>query len=220
MRAMILAAGRGERMRPLTNHVPKPLLEVKGKPLIIYHLERLYAAGIKEVVINHGHLGQQIEKALGDGSQYDMHVQYSPEGDEPLETGGGMHNALPLLGENVFIGINADIWTDYDYSKLSADTASLAHLILVRNPEHNPEGDFALAGDRVRNEGPEKYTFSGIGVYRPELFARTGPGRYSVTPLLRAAADKNRVTGEIYSGVWRDIGTPERLAEIQDLPLQ
>lgn len=220
MRAMILAAGRGERMRPLTNHTPKPLLKVREKPLILYHLERLHAAGIKDVVINHGPLGQQIETLLGDGSQYGMRLQYSREGDEPLETGGGMQNALPLLGETVFIGINADIWTDYDYSRLSADFTALAHLILVRNPEHNPAGDFALAGDRVRNEGPEKYTFSGIGVYRPALFTGAGAGRYSVTPLLRAAADKNQVTGEIYSGVWRDIGTPERLAEIQDLPFE
>ena len=216
MRAMILAAGHGERMRPLTDQIPKALLTIAEKPLIVYQLERLAAAGVSEVVINHGRLGQQIEEVLGDGSRFGLHIQYSAEGDTPLETGGGIYQALPLLGDAAFIAINADLWTDYDCSSLPTSITSLAHLVLVANPDHNSRGDFALSGNIVANEGASRYTFSGIGVYHPELFSDSQPGRFPLAPLLRAAADKNQVTGELYTGVWRDIGTPERLAEIQE----
>ena len=215
MRAMILAAGRGERMRPLTDHTPKPLLCVGGKPLIEYHLDRLQRAGVREVVINHGRLGHMIEEHLGNGDRYHMRLTYSAEGDAPLETGGGIYKALPLLGEEPFICLNADIWTDFDCSGLTIRNGSLAHLVLVNNPDHNPDGDFALDDGRVLNEGTVRYTFSGIGVYDPALFADCKPGRFPLTPLLRAAADHGCAGGELYSGPWRDIGTPERLAEIR-----
>ena len=215
MRAMVLAAGRGERMRPLTDTTPKPLLEVNGRPLIAWHLERLQAAGIREVVINHGRLGHLIEQAIRDGKSYGLAIRYSAEGDDPLETGGGMHKALDLLGGQPFIGINADIWTDYDCTRLPAGIRSLAHLVLVGNPPHNPDGDFALLDGCIHNTGAVCHTFSGIGVYHPDLFAGHGPGRYSLTPLLRAAADQGRLSGELYNGIWQDVGTPERLAGIQ-----
>lgn len=165
---MILAAGRGERMRPLTDHTPKPLLQAGGRPLIAYHILALAAAGFCDVVINHAHLGTQIEQALGDGSRFGVSIHYSPEG-QALETGGGIFRALPLLGPGPFLVVNGDIWTDYDYTRLPSEPAGLAHLVLVDNPPHHPRGDFALAGQRVETEGPALLTFSGIGVYRPEL---------------------------------------------------
>jgi N-acetyl-alpha-D-muramate 1-phosphate uridylyltransferase len=216
MKAMILAAGRGERMRPLTDHTPKPLLEVGGKPLIVWHIEHLAAAGFRELVINHAHLGKQIEEALGNGSQFGVSIQYSPEG-EALETAGGIANALHLLGEAPFLVVNGDIFTDYDFSLLNHGLKDglLAWLVLVDNPEHNAKGDFALAGAGVMEDGPEMHTFSGIGVYRPELFAAIAPGgKAKLAPLLRAAMRSCKVGGEFYAGCWTDVGTPQRLTEL------
>ena len=214
MKAMILAAGRGERMRPLTDHTPKPLLKVAGRALIEYHLERLHAAGITELVINHAYLGHQIEVFLGDGSRYGLQIHYSPE-EQCLETGGGIHHALPLLGEAPFIVVNGDVWTDFPFERLipcfSEHSASLAHLVLVDNPEHNPSGDFALSGRCVHAEGALKYTFSGIACYRPAFFSACTPGVFPLAPMLRAAMSHSQVTGEYYSGDWTDVGTPERL---------
>jgi len=210
MNAMILAAGRGERMRPLTDHTPKPLLEVGGKPLIVHHIERLAAAGIREIVINHAHLGAQIEAALGDGARWGVHIQYSPEG-KALETGGGIFRALPLLGPGPFLVVNGDIWTDLEFSQLHLPEGLLAHLVLVENPPHNPNGDFALAQRFVLSQGEPRYTFSGIGVYRPDLFRDCQPGAFPLAPLLRSAMDVGLVSGELYSGHWSDVGTPARL---------
>lgn len=214
MKAMILAAGRGERMRPLTDHRPKPLLLVAGKPLIEYHLEALAQAGFKDIVINHAWLGAQIENALGDGSQFGVHIHYSPEDGQALETGGGIFNALPLLGDDTFLVVNGDVWTDFAYSALPRRLDGLAHLILVPNPPQHPSGDFVLDHGMVRNEGSDKLTFSGIGIYKTELFTDCKPGIFPLAPLLRKAIAKNQVTGQYYSGCWRDIGTPQRLAEL------
>jgi MurNAc alpha-1-phosphate uridylyltransferase len=209
---MILAAGRGERMRPLTDHTPKPLLPVGGKPLIQYHIERLAAAGVREIVINHAHLGEQIEQTLGDGSHLGVRLHYSAEGQgQALETGGGIFKALPLLGPDPFLVVNGDIWTDYPFTDLKLHPNDLAHLVLVENPPQHLKGDFALDGNRVKEEGEPRYTFSGIGVYRQELFADCTPGAFSVVPLLRCAMSENRVGGHLYRGQWFDIGTPERL---------
>ena len=219
MRAMILAAGRGERMRPLTDHTPKPLLPVGGKPLIAWHIERLVRAGITELVINHARLGKQIEQALGDGSRFGARIRYSDEGTA-LETAGGIAFALPLLGDAPFAVINGDIWCDYDFAQLPALAAALqqhgdlAHLVLVDNPEHNPKGDFALADGRVTDRAP-KLTFSGIGLYQPALFAAITRGsKAPLAPLLRAQIAAGRVSGEHHRGQWLDIGTPQRLDEL------
>ncbi|AUB83031.1 N-acetylmuramate alpha-1-phosphate uridylyltransferase MurU [Candidatus Thiodictyon syntrophicum] len=215
MRAMILAAGRGNRMRPLTDRVPKPLLPVGGKPLIQYHIERLAAAGVREVVINHAHLGEQIEAALGDGAQWGVTLHYSPEGEgRALETGGGIFKALPLLGPGPFLVVNADIWTDFPFMDLDLPEGDLAHLVLVANPPQHPAGDFALDGDRVRRDGEPRYTFSGIGLYRPELFTGCAPGAFPLAPLLRRAMDQGQAGGHLYRGDWFDIGTPQRLDEL------
>jgi len=213
--AMILAAGRGERMRPLTDRTPKPLLRVAGKPLIQYHIEALVRAGIRELVINHAHLGGQLEAYLGDGTRYGASITYSPEPDGALETGGGIFNALPLLGEGPFLVVNGDVWTDYDFSKLRCAEGKLAHLVMVANPPHNPVGDFLLtaAGDLLDAEGP-RLTFSGIGLYRPALFEGCRSGPFPLAPLLRQAMAAGRVTGEQHPGVWMDLGTPERLADV------
>jgi len=213
---MILAAGRGERMRPLTDRIPKPLLEAGGKPLIVHLVERLRAAGFADIVINHAHLGEQLEAALGDGARWDVRIRYSAEG-EALETAGGIAKALPLLGDAPFIAVNGDIYTEYDFSELRRRTLgdALAHLVLVANPPHHPRGDFALEGERVRNTGETMLTFSGIGLYRPEIVAGIAPGtKAGIAPLLRAACDAGRITGTRHTGVWHDIGTPQRLAEI------
>jgi MurNAc alpha-1-phosphate uridylyltransferase len=210
MKAMILAAGRGERMRPLTDHTPKPLLEAGGKPLIVHHIERLAAAGFREIVINHAHLGDQIEAALGDGACWGVHIRYSPEG-KALETGGGIFRALPLLGPAPFLVVNGDIWTDLDLSRLHLRDGLLAHLVLVENPTHHPKGDFALAQRVVLSQGEPRYTFSGIGIYRPDLFRDCQPGAFPLAPLLRRAMDLGLVSGELYSGHWSDVGTPARL---------
>lgn len=214
MKAMILAAGRGERMRPLTDNTPKPLLRVGGKMLIERHVQALAAAGYTELVINHAHLGEQIVAALGDGSDWGVSIAWSPEGEQGLETGGGIYNALPLLGDSPFPVVNADIWTDYPFDRLPDKPQGLAHLVMVDNPPHHPEGDFSLSEGRLSQQGPRMLTFSGIGVYDPGLFRDCEAGVFPLAPLLRAAMDDDAVGGERYDGRWFDIGTPERLAEV------
>ena len=211
---MILAAGRGERMRPLTDATPKPLLSVGGRPLIGHHLVALAEAGIREVVVNHAHLGERIEQALGDGAAYGVRIRYSPEPVGALETGGGIFQALPLLGDAPFLVVNGDVWTDYPYDRLPASPDGLAHLVLVDNPPHHPLGDFALVDGRVRERDHAGWTYSGIGVYRPELFAGQTPGRFPLAPLLRRAIARDAVAGEHWLGAWADVGTPERLREL------
>lgn len=216
MKAMILAAGRGERMRPLTDTTPKPLLEVRGKALIVRLIESLVRAGIREMVINHAHLGNSIETALADGRRFGSAILYSREG-EALGTAGGIALALPLLGEGTFIVVNGDIFCDFDFSALVARALGkhLAHLVLVPNPPHHSEGDFALDGTHVLDERKPEWTFSGIGLYRPELFAGIRPGsKGQLATLLRAAMARKQVSGEIHRGVWHDVGTPERLAAL------
>lgn len=219
MRAMILAAGRGERMRPLTDDIPKPLLTAGGKPLIVWQIERLRAAGITDIVINHAHLGHRIEAALGDGAALGVNIGYSPEA-VALETAGGIRQALQLLGPTPFIVVNGDIFCDAALSavRLAAERlredGDLAHLVLVANPHHNPAGDFALADGRVVEDGPA-LTFSGIGAYHPALFAGLPPGQPArLAPLLRSAIAGGRVSGASHAGTWIDVGTPERLAEL------
>ena len=217
MKAMILAAGRGERMRPLTDDTPKPLLRIGGQTLIEHHVHALAQAGITELVINHAYLGDQLVRALGDGNAYGVSITWSPEPDDALETGGGIHNALPLLGDAPFLVVNADVWTDYPFEDLPNAPDGLAHLVMVDNPAHHPDGDFALSNGQLSQQGPHRLTFSGIGVYRPALFADCTPGAFPLAPLLRAAMDKDAVSGEHYTGRWFDIGTPERLAEVNDV---
>ena len=216
MKAMVLAAGRGERMRPLTLERPKPLLEVGGLPLIVHHLHALAMAGFRDVVVNLSWLGVQIRTALGDGTRYGVNLRYSDEGPEPLETGGGIFRALPLLGPAPFLVLNGDVWTDYPYAHLREQLQSgdLAHLVLVPNPAHNPAGDFVLERSRIVEGAGERRTFSGVGVYRPELFDGCRGGAFKLAPLLRSAAQAGRVSGEIFDGEWVDIGTPQRLAEL------
>ncbi|GAB6139332.1 nucleotidyltransferase family protein [Methylosoma difficile] len=216
MKAMILAAGRGERMRPLTDHTPKPLLPVLGKPLIVYTLEQLAAAGFTDIVINYAHLGQQIEQQLGNGQQFGVSIAYSPE-TEALETAGGIVNALPLLGNEPFLVVNGDIATDFPFANLHKQTVDLAHLVLINNPEHHPEGDFGLTEDgKLLATAAQKYTFSGIGLYHPDLFKDTPPGKSKLAPLLRQAMNNGQVSGQHFQGFWMDIGTPERLQDLAD----
>ena len=218
MKAMILAAGNGERMRPLTLTTPKPLVQAAGVPLIEYHLHALAAAGFNEVVINHAWLGQQIEDHLGDGSRFGLSIQYSPEG-EPLETGGGIFRALPLLGDDAFLVVNGDIWTDYDFSVLHQPINGLAHLVLADNPPHHPKGDFTLIDGKVQDGEPDAQTltYSGIAVLHPQLFDGCSDGAFKLAPLLRNAMAKGEVTGERLKGHWVDVGTHERLAEAEAL---
>lgn len=214
---MILAAGRGERMRPLTDRTPKPLLPVGGHPLIVWHLERLARAGIREVVINHAHLGDQIEALLGDGEAWGVSIRYSEEPAGALETAGGVRNALPLLGDEPFLVINGDIFCDWDVSRAATALAAsdLAHLVLVPNPPQHANGDFRFDNGRVGADGTPKHTFAGIGLYRPELFAGIGRGqRAALAPLLREAMAAGRVSGELHLGRWADVGTPDRLAAL------
>lgn len=213
-RAIVLAAGRGERMRPLTDALPKPLLVVGGKPLIEWHLERLARAGIRDVVVNLAWLGATIPAALGDGGAYGLRITYSDEGAEALETGGGIFRALRYLGDAPFAVVNGDVWSDYDFSRLAIAADADAHLVLVPNPPQHPRGDFALVGDRIADDGPTRFTYSGIGVYRPAFFAGCVDGKFPLLPLLRRAIAATRLSGEIYEGDWRDIGTPERLAAL------
>ena len=212
--AMILAAGRGERMRPLSDNIPNPLLEAGGKPLIVHLIERLARAGIHDLVINHSHLGEQVERYLGDGSRYGVRIAYSHEAGGGLETGGGIFKALPLINTDPFLVVNGDIWTDYPFERLPARIAGLAHLVLVDNPPQHPRGDFALRDGRVHAEGEPRLTFSGIGLYARALFAHCQPGKFPLAPLLRAAMAQGQVSGERYAGDWRDIGTPQRLEEL------
>jgi MurNAc alpha-1-phosphate uridylyltransferase len=214
MKAMILAAGRGERMRPLTDSTPKPLLPVAGKPLIVHHIERLAKAGFREIVINHAWLGEMIEAQLGDGEQWGVAINYSAE-VHALETGGGIFNALPLLGDAPFLVINGDIWCDVDLASLDLLEKDLAHLVLVPNPEHNQQGDFYLHHRRLSDQQGEKFTFSGIGIYEPRLFDGCGAGAFALAPLLRQAISQDRVSGELHSGQWIDVGTPERLEKLE-----
>lgn len=215
MKAMILAAGHGTRMRPLTEHTPKPLLAAGGKPLIVWHIEKLAQAGFTEIVINIAWLGWKIPEALGDGSRWGVQLHYSDEQQEgALETAGGIVKALPLLGDEPFLVINGDVWCDYPCQPRALRTDQLAHLILVNNPAHNPQGDFALAEHAVLASGEPCYTFSGIGYYHPQLFAGLAPSKHALAPLLRQAMQQQQVSGELYHGDWRDIGTPARLAEL------
>lgn len=214
MKAMILAAGLGKRMRPLTDHCPKPLLPVADKPLIVHHLERLKRAGIEEVVINVSYRAEQIMAALGDGSAHQLRIHWSQEAS-PLETGGGIQKALPLLGEVPFLLINGDVWCDYLPSAATLAEGDLAHLILVDNPNHHPGGDFALDRGRVTQTGESRLTYSGISVLRPDLVATEPPGAFALAPLLKRAMAEQRVSGEHYCGHWVDVGTPERLTELE-----
>ena len=213
MRAMILAAGRGERLRPLTDRTPKPLIEVGGKPLIVHHIEALADAGFREIVINQGHLGEQLPMVLGDGGRWGVNIHWSVEKPEPLETGGGIFQALPLLGPGPFLTVNGDIRTGYAFARLRAVKCDHAHLVMVPNPAHNPDGDFALRHARLSEDGPDKLTYSGIAVYHPRLFEGCSPGKFSMVPLLRRAMREHFVTGERYDGPWNDIGSPERLEQ-------
>lgn len=222
MRAMILAAGRGERMRPLTVTRPKPLLEAGGHMLIEYHLQRLAAAGFSEVVINLGYLGHLIPPRLGDGSRYGLHIDYSPEPPGALETGGGIQHALGLLGEAPFLLINGDIWSEHPLADLRTALAAgdLAHVVLAPNPPHKPQGDFALVDGRVRDDLDPRLTYCGLGVIDPRLFVGHAPGRFPLAPLLTAAMTEDAVSGELHRGDWRDIGTPARLAALNDKLLE
>lgn len=228
MKALILAAGLGERMRPLTNHTPKPLLRVGGKPLIAWHLEKLAAIGVQDVVINTSWLADQFPQALGDGTQFGLRIAWSHEGDTPLETGGGMLHALPLLGSDPFLLVNGDIWTDYDFAHLPHEPAGLAHLVMVERPGHATHGDFALDdGGHVRADGAILLTYSGLGVYRPQLLAdwrrivgpesgaNEQPPRFRLAPILKALMPDDLVTGEFHRGRWTDVGTPERLVQLE-----
>ena len=239
IKAMILAAGRGERMRPLTDSIPKPLLPVAGKPLIVYLIESLARAGFEDIVVNHSHLSEQIVAHLGDGSRYGARIVYSHEPGEGLETGGGIYQALSLLETDPFVVVNGDIWTDYPFERLPRRLSGLAHLVMVGNPPHHRRGDFALQGDRVMAAGAAKLTFSGIGVYRSALFADREPGKFRrernwtaegrsqgagqgrpaskfpLAPVLRQAIERGAVSGEYYSGRWVDVGTLERLEALE-----
>jgi MurNAc alpha-1-phosphate uridylyltransferase len=216
MKAMVLAAGRGERMRPITDRMPKPLVPVAGKPLIAYHLESLARAGVRDVVVNLSHLGAQIPAALGDGSRFGVRIKYSDEGPVPFETGGGIFNALPLLGSEPFLVVNGDIWTDFDFGSLRLDPGAQARLVLVPNPPHVARGDFGLEGDLVVEREHDRYTYSGIGVYTTEFFAGCTPGKFPLLPLLKRAIAARRLHGQVYRGDWCDIGTPERLGTLEE----
>lgn len=214
MKAMILAAGLGKRMRPLTDHCPKPLLPVAGKPLIVHHLERLSEAGIHEVVINVSYRAEQIVEALGNGDDYGLRIHWSRE-TEPLETGGGIQQALPSLGEAPFLLINGDVWCDALPDQNALQGKDLAHLMLVANPPHHPRGDFGLTDGRVNQTDTQRFTYAGIGIIHPALLAGQPQGAFALAPLLRAAMENQRVSGEYYRGHWVDVGTPERLAELE-----
>ena len=229
MKALVFAAGLGERMRPLTDSTPKPLLSVGGKRLIEWHLEKFAAIGVEEVVVNTSWLADQFQPALGDGSRWNLRLRYAYEGSTPLETGGGMCNALQWLGNTPFIAVNGDIWCDVDFANLPREPAGDAHLLLVDNPTHNPRGDFALGeGGKVHSDGDARLTFSGIGVYRASLFAdwrgvigevagtELRPPRFKLAPLLRAAMGRGAVTGAHHGGRWTDVGTPERLRTLDE----
>ncbi|MBA3930998.1 MAG: mannose-1-phosphate guanylyltransferase [Xanthomonas sp.] len=229
MKALVFAAGLGERMRPLTDHTPKPLIEAGGKPLIVWHLEKLAALGVDEVVINTSWLADRFPAVLGDGARWGLRLHYLHEGDTPLETGGGMLNALPLLGDAPFLLVNGDIWTDFDFARLPREPAGLAHLALVDPPTFAPRGDFALdATGTLHREGEHRLTYAGLGIYRPALLdawqqhaagqireTTSGKPRFPLLPLLHAGMVNGRITGERHAGRWTDVGTPQRLAELE-----
>ena len=217
MKAMILAAGRGERLRPLTDRLPKPLIEAGGKPLIGWHLERLAAAGCREVVVNVSHLGEKIVERLGDGAAYGLRIAFSRE-TQPLETAGGMAMARALLGPKPFLVVNGDVYCEVDFAQLLRATLGerLAHLVLVPNPQHHPGGDFTLDGGKVGNAPSPRYTYAGVAVIAPQLFAGVeAGGKAQLAPLLRAAAEERRISGELFEGTWLDVGTIERLAALE-----
>jgi len=215
MKAMILAAGRGDRLRPLTDDIPKPLIKVAGKSLIEYHLENLAHAGFKKIVINTAWLAEKIHQDIGDGANYGVSIQYSDEG-EALETAGGIINALPLLGKEPFLVVNGDTWCDFNFSDLpELKTDKLAHLILVDNPEHNQKGDFAIQDGLIINAAETMYTFSGIGVYRASFFAGHPSGRLPLAPVIREKCKQDLISGQYYDGLWTDVGTIERLQELE-----
>lgn len=216
MKAMILAAGRGERMRPLTDELPKPLLEVNDKPLIVYHIEKLATAGFKEIIINIAHLGYKIPETLGDGSAWNIKIIYSDEQNSgALESAGGIIKALPLLNET-FLVVNGDVFCDYTFNSSFDLGDNLAHLILVHNPEHNPKGDFGLNDACIINESEKQYTFSGIGYYNPKIFNGFKTEKLALAPILRENIKNNKVSGELFEGDWNDIGTPQRLQDINN----
>jgi MurNAc alpha-1-phosphate uridylyltransferase len=219
--AMIFAAGRGERMRPLSDATPKPLLRLGGRMLIEHHLEKLAAIGVRDIVVNTSHLAEQFPAALGDGSRWGVRIRYSYEGERPLETGGGIKHALPLLGAAPFIGVSADIVSDYDYAKLPAEPQGLAHLVMVPNPAFHPRGDFFLDGARLNEEGVgERLTFANMAVYRPELIASESATYFKLLPLYQRAMRDRKLSGERFDGYWANIGTPEQLrTAISPLPL-
>lgn len=214
MKAMILAAGRGERLKPLTDETPKPLIKVAGKSLIEYHLHNLAHAGFKEVVINTAWLAEKIHQQLGNGDQYGVTITYSDEG-AALETAGGIIHALPLLGNEPFLVINGDIWCDFDFSSLPRlENSAQAHLVLVNNPDHNHSGDFALENGLIHNSGETMSTYSGIGIFSTDFFAEKKPGRSALAPIIRDKCKSNLVSGQFYKGLWTDVGTLERLQQL------
>ena len=214
MKAMLLAAGRRERMRPITDSLPKPLVPVAGRPLIAWHLGALARANFREVVINTSWLAPQLHAALGDGSPWGVSISWSDEGQVPLETGGGIFRAVPLLGPGPFLVVNADIWTDIDFATLSLENGAHAHLVLVPNPPHNSRGDFGLDGDLVVSRDADRFTYSGVGMFRREFFDGASGERFPLLPLLNRAIAAQRVRGELHRGAWSDVGTPERLAAL------
>ena len=214
MIAMILAAGHGERMRPITETLPKALIEVQGRSLLERHLHNLAKAGFETVVINLGWLGDQIADRVGSGNSYGVNVIYSPEGEDILETGGGIYRALPLLGSAPFLVINADVYTDAPLPPATLEESDSAHLVLVPTPTYKPKGDFDLVDGRVQDTPEPKLTFSGVAVYRPQFFSDCTPGRFPLAPMLKEAARANRLGGSLFNGMWEDVGTPERLAEL------
>lgn len=216
MKAMILAAGRGARMRPLTDHIPKPLVEVGGRSLIERTIEKLVTSGFTDLIINLAHLGGKIKAQLGDGSQFECQITYSAEGAVGLETGGGIHHALPLLGSKPFLVVNGDIATDYPFNIVPEKLNGLAHLVLVANPNHHPKGDFSIRSGLLYTGEGERLTYSGIGVYDPRFFSQCKAGRFALAPLLQTAMERGEVSGEVYSGFWLDVGTIGRLKELEE----
>jgi MurNAc alpha-1-phosphate uridylyltransferase len=215
MKAMVLAAGRGERMRPITDTVPKPLVRVGGRPLIAWHLAALARAGVREVVINLSWLGEQLRTALGAGADFGLRITYSEEGPVPLETGGGIFRALPLLGPEPFLVLSGDIWTDIDLGGVQLEPEAQAHLVLIPNPPHHPRGDFGLEGNVVVQRDSERLTYANVGIYRPEFFAGCAAGRFPLLEPLNRAIAARLVRGEVHRGAWSDVGTPDRLAQLE-----
>ena len=215
MKAMVLAAGRGERMRPITDTVPKPLVRVGGRPLIAWHLAALARAGVREVVINLSWLGEQLRTALGAGADFGLRITYSEEGPVALETGGGIFRALPLLGPEPFLVLSGDIWTDIDLGGVQLEPEAQAHLVLIPNPPHHPRGDFGLEGNVVVQRDSERLTYANVGIYRPEFFAGCAAGRFPLLEPLNRAIAAHLVRGEVHRGAWSDVGTPERLAQLE-----